>query len=162
MSEKTTGQSGGCDCGHIRYELTAHPMFVHCCHCTWCQRETGSAFALNAIVEATAIKLKNNEPLLIETPSESGGGQKVARCPQCQIAVWSHYSGMGDRVAFLKVGTLDEAQEITPDVHIYTQSKLPWFQLPQNIPSFERYYNMKEMWPAASLLRFKAIRNKNI
>ena len=154
MSEKFTG---GCNCGRIRYRLTQPPLIVHCCHCSFCQRETGAAFAVNALVETSSVMNEGGPVALINTPSESGKGQKIARCPDCQIAVWSHYAGFGEKVCFIRVGTLDDPAQAPPDVHIYTQSKQAWFQLPVNKPSFEQYYPTKQVWSEESLLRLKKI-----
>src|SRR6185295_11720910 len=89
---------GGCTCRQIRYRMVSRPMFVHCCHCRWCQRETGASFALNAMIEADRVHVLEGEVELVHTPSNSGKGQKVARCPTCRIAVWSNYAGAGDAV----------------------------------------------------------------
>ena len=78
---------GGCTCRHVRYRINARPLFVHCCHCTWCQRETGSAFALNAMIEADRVELTSGEVEPVDTPSASGKGQKIWRCPECKVAV---------------------------------------------------------------------------
>ncbi len=150
-------QQGGCACGHVRYEVIAEPLYVHCCHCTWCQRESGAAFALNAMVESNCINLLKTPPILIDTPSESGQGQKIARCPQCQVALWSHYGGLGELLSFIKVGTLDDPDTMPPDIHIFTQSKQDWIRLPADGLIFERYYNRKELWPESSLTRFNAL-----
>ena len=87
MSEKL---AGGCTCGTVRYRLNRAPMITHCCHCSWCQRETGSAFVINAVIESTEVELLASPPQIILTPSNSGRGQMVARCPNCHVAVWSH------------------------------------------------------------------------
>src|SRR5437868_2619555 len=121
---------GGCTCRAVRYRMTSRPMFVHCCHCRWCQRETGAAFALNAMIEADRIELLAGAPELVPTPSASGKGQKIWRCPSCRIAVWSNYAGAGDAIRFVRVGTLDEPDRVPPDIHIFTQSKQPWVVLP--------------------------------
>src|SRR5689334_952749 len=84
---------GGCDCRAVRYQLTSTPLFVHCCHCRWCQRESGSAFALDAMIESDRVELLAGEPGLVNTPSASGTGQLIARCAACRIALWSHYGG---------------------------------------------------------------------
>ena len=131
---------GGCTCGEVRYRLTRPPMVVHCCHCRWCQRETGTAFALNAMVEADCVKLLRGQPELVDTPSNSGKGQQIARCPYCHIAVWSHYAGAGALLCFIRVGTLDNPDAFPPDIHIYTASKQPWVILPPDTPAFEEYY----------------------
>ncbi len=152
--------AGGCDCGTVRYELTTPPMFVHCCHCRWCQRETGASFALNAMIETDRLELLAGEPERIDTPSASGKGQQILRCPRCRIALWSHYAGAGESVCFVRVGTLDDPDRLPPDVHIFTASKQPWVALPEGTPAFEAYYRRGELWPAASLERLQALRTK--
>ena len=149
---------GGCDCGSVRYRLLSAPLFVHCCHCRWCQRESGSAFALNAMIEADRVELVAGEPELVATPSASGKGQRVHRCPTCKVALWSHYAGAGPTIAFVRVGTLDEPDRLPPDFHIFTASKQPWLTLPAGARSFPDYYNPREVWPAETLQRFKAAR----
>ena len=148
---------GGCDCRAIRYRLRSRPMFVHCCHCRWCQRETGSAFALNALIESDRVEMLQGEVELVDTPSNSGTGQKIARCPKCRIALWSHYGGGGTAVSFVRVGTLDSPDEFPPDIHIFTASKQPWVVLADGTPSVAEYYRSSEIWPAASLARRKAL-----
>jgi hypothetical protein len=133
------------------------PLFVHCCHCRWCQRETGSAFVLNAMIEADRVDLLSGEPMIVATPSESGQGQRIARCPRCFVAVWSNYSGAGPQVRFVRVGTLDTPDALPPDIHIFTASKQPWVQLPPGVPAIPEYYDRKQYWPAASLERRKAL-----
>ena len=144
---------GGCDCRAVRYRMTAPPLFVHCCHCRWCQRETGSAFALNAMIEADRVQLTTGGVDVVLTPSASGKGQKIARCPACRIAVWSNYAGAGDAVRFVRVGTLDEPDRLPPDIHIFTASKQPWVVIPPGMPAVAEYYDRKTYWPAASLAR---------
>lgn len=150
---------GGCTCRNLRYRMTAPALFVHCCHCTWCQRETGSAFVLNALIEADRIELTSGEPEVIDTPSESGKGQKIHRCPICKIALWSNYAGTGDRIHFLRVGTLDEPDRVPPDIHIFTSSKQPWLTLPSDIQIVPEFYRFKDHWPKESIERYKAARN---
>jgi hypothetical protein len=146
-------RDGGCDCSFVRYRMRTAPLFVHCCHCRWCQRESGAAFALNALVEADRLELLAGEPRIVDTPSESGRGQRIARCPHCFVALWSHYAGSGPRVAFVRVGTLDDPDALPPDIHIYTASKQPWVQLPPGVPAVPEYYDREAFWPAASLQR---------
>lgn len=149
--------SGGCDCRTIRYRMETRPLFVHCCHCRWCQRETGASFALNAMIEADRVTLLGGEPELVDTPSESGRGQLIARCPKCRIAVWSHYAGAGRAVCFVRVGTLDQPDHLPPDIHIFTASKQPWLELPAGIPAVPGYYDRKQYWPKESLARREAL-----
>ncbi|MEE9195579.1 MAG: GFA family protein [Alphaproteobacteria bacterium] len=149
---------GGCACGGVRYRMTGAPIFVHCCHCRWCQRESGAAFALNALIEADRVVLLKGEPERVATPSASGKGQTFARCPDCHVALWSNYAGAGDLVNFVRVGTLDQPDRLPPDIHIYTASKQPWVVIPEGMPSFPEYYSAGEVWPEASLARWKALK----
>lgn len=156
--EDSSGFEGRCTCGAVRFRMTSRPMFVHCCHCTWCQRETGSAFALNALIEADRVELHAGSPEVVETPSASGKGQRIARCPHCRVALWSSYAGFGEAVRFVRVGTLDRAEAMPPDIHIYTASKQPWVVLQDGVPAVPEYYSSREYWPAASLDRRRALR----
>ena len=146
---------GGCACGHLRYRMRTMPMFVHCCHCKDCQRQTGSAFVLNALIETDRIDLRSGTPAPHAMPTDSGRPHTVFRCPDCGTAVWSEYGGL-KTLRFVRVGTLDEPSSLPPDVHIYTRSKLPWITLPETVPAFEAYYDSRKLWPAASLERRKA------
>jgi len=148
---------GGCDCRSLRYRMDTRPLFVHCCHCRWCQRESGASFALNAMIETDRMSLLAGEPEIVDTPSESGRGQKIARCPKCRIAVWSNYSGAGPAVRFVRVGTLDEPDHLPPDIHIFTKSKQPWVVLPAGTPAVPEYYDRKLYWPRESLARREAL-----
>ena len=149
---------GGCTCRAVRYRMTSAPLFVHCCHCRWCQRETGSAFVLNAMIEADRVVLLSGAPDVVLTPTASGKGQKIARCPTCRVALWSNYAGGGDAIRFVRVGTLDEPDRLPPDVHIYTASKQRWVILPPDTPVVAEYYSRREHWPAESLERLGALR----
>ena len=153
-----TPLDGGCACGAVRYRMHTRPLFVHCCHCRWCQRETGAAFALNAMIESDRVSLLQGEPEMVLTPSNSGKGQKIARCPVCRIAVWSNYAGAGDAVRFVRVGTLDDPDRLPPDIHIFTASKQPWVVLPPGTPAMPEYYDAKEHWPPESLERRRILR----
>jgi hypothetical protein len=149
--------SGGCTCRAVRFVMTSAPLIVHCCHCRWCQRETGSAFAHNALIEADRVVLQSGAPEVVNTPSESGKGQKIHRCPQCRVAVWSNYSGAADAIRFVRVGTLDEPDRLPPDIHIFTSSKQPWVILPPDEPAVPEYYELEKYWPAESLARRRAL-----
>lgn len=152
-ADDTMHFEGGCDCRAVRYRMIDTPLFVHCCHCRWCQRETGSAFVLNALIEAERVVPLAGEVEVVHTPSCSGKGQHIARCPICRIAVWSTYAGLGDLLRFIRVGTLDDPDRFPPDIHIYTQSKQPWVLLPPGVPAMDAYYDRKQYWPKASLER---------
>ena len=148
---------GGCDCRAVRYRMASRPMFVHCCHCRWCQRETGASFALNALIESGRVTLLQGAPEIVDTPSASGKGQKIARCPKCRIALWSNYGGAGDVVRFIRVGTLDDPDAFPPDIHIFTASKQPWVVIPPGMRAVPEYYKSSEIWPKESLARRAAV-----
>ena len=130
-------------------------MFVHCCHCLNCQSQTGSAFVINAIIETKRIELLSGEPIVTQLESGDGSPHDIYRCPECLCAVWSDY-GRRPELRFVRVGTLDEPTAISPDVHIYTRSKQPWVRLPDDIPAFETFYDVKRVWSAESLQRRRA------
>jgi hypothetical protein len=163
MSDTPTNLSydGGCTCRHVRYRMTAKPMIVHCCHCSWCQRETGTAFALNAVIESDQVHLLSGDVVVIDTPSLSGKGQRISRCPKCSVAVWSNYAGAGEAVRFLRVGTLDEPTRCPPDIHIFTATKHAWLTLPPDTPAEAEFYKASERWPAESLQRWAALKAKS-
>jgi len=150
--------SGSCFCGAVRYRLTRAPMFINCCHCRDCQKQTGGAFAINGLIERSCVELTegSREPVRVTVPTESGRPHDIYRCPDCQTALWSDYGRRGVMV-FVRVATLDEGSDMAPDVHIFTRSKLPWVQLPPGARSFEEYYDMSKEWPAESLARRRAI-----
>ena len=151
---------GGCTCRRIRYRMHGKPLFTNCCHCRWCQRETGSAFVINAMIEADRVETLGDAPELINTPSDSGKGQLIARCPTGHVAVWSHYGGSGRKVCFIRVGTLDNPDHYPPDIHIFTMSKQPWVVLPPGTPAMQEFYDLEKYWPAESLERRRVLRAK--
>ena len=149
---------GGCSCGKVRYRMLAAPLVVHCCHCRWCQRESGASFALNAMIEADRVISLGDDPEIIATPSESGAGQQVARCPVCKVAVWSHYAGSGPLTKFIRVGTLDNPDALSPDAHIFTASKQAWVALSGDMPVYAEFYEHRaEVWSQTSIDRFEAL-----
>jgi hypothetical protein len=147
-------REGGCACGAVRYRLTSDPLFTHCCHCLNCQRQTGSAFVINLLIEADRVELLAGDPQPVDVPRDDGSSQRIFRCPTCQVAVFSQYTR--PEVRFVRGGTLDDPSEVMPDVHIFTRSKLPWIALPSSVPAFEVYYDSKALWPTASLERLEA------
>jgi hypothetical protein len=148
-------REGGCSCGAVRYRLTSDPLVVHCCHCLNCQRQTGSAFVINLLIETDQVKLNGEEPRPVDVPRDDGSMQTVWRCPTCQVAVYSQYTHPGIR--FVRAGTLDDPSDVSPDVHIFTRSKLGWVSIPDSTPAFDVYYETKALWPPASLERLEAV-----
>jgi len=148
---------GGCSCGEVRYRLASEPLFVHCCHCLNCQRQTGSAFVINLLIETDRVELLSGEPSPVDVPRDDGSMQRIWRCPTCEVALYSEYTY--PTIRFVRAGTLDEPRKITPDVHIFTKSKVDWVVLPESIPAFDVFYDLDEQWPAASLERIGITRS---
>ena len=163
MSDQTDVHDGGCACGNVRFRMESRPLIVHCCHCNWCQRQNGSAFAVNALVEADRVHLLQGDVVDVEVPSPSGANQRIVRCSNCQVAVWSHYlvlnGGIGELVRFIRVGALDDPGRLPPDIHIFTESKQPWVALPEDALVADKYYVTEEVWSKESLERRAALLN---
>ncbi|SDH61703.1 Uncharacterized conserved protein [Pseudomonas benzenivorans] len=158
MNTQSETFDGGCTCRFVRYRMASKPLIVHCCHCRWCQRESGASFALNALIEADRVQLLHGDVEVISTPSKSGNGQKIARCPKCRIAVWSNYYQAGEVIRFIRVGSLDEPDRLPPDIHIYTTTKQPWVVIPPGTPAVAELYSLRELWPKESLERMAQAR----
>ncbi|HUA06523.1 MAG TPA: GFA family protein [Solirubrobacteraceae bacterium] len=152
-----TQPEGGCSCGTVRYRLSSEPLVVHCCHCLNCQRQTGSAFVINLLIETERVEILAGAPRPVDVPRDDGSVQRIFRCPRCQVAVFSEYSRPG--VWFVRGGTLDDPTGVTPDVHIFTRSKVDWVVLPEGAPAFDVYYDPSQLWREDSLLRLEAIRH---
>jgi hypothetical protein len=150
--------TGGCACGAVRYEMTAKPIRVHCCHCSNCQRQTGSAFVVNAVIEASLLRKVRGRPTATPVPRVHAP-HDVYRCRKCKVAVWSDY-GRRPGLRFVRVGTLDDPGALKPDIHIYTRAKASWVKIPEGTPSFREYYDVKKVWPKASLKRLAAALKK--
>jgi len=151
-------REGGCSCGRVRYRMTGDPIVVHACHCSYCQRETDGAFALNAVIEAENVTLTEGAPIEVLTPSASGEGQKIHRCPDCHVALWSNYAAAGDAIRFVRVGSLDGPERPVPDVHIYTSTKQPWLRLPEDARVYEGFYDPRTTWTPDGMARWKRAR----
>jgi hypothetical protein len=149
------GPEGGCACGAVRYRLASEPLFVNCCHCLNCQRQTGGAFVINLLVETDRVEVLSGRPQPVDAPRDDGSTQRIFRCPSCQVAVFSEYGW--PELRFVRAGTLDDPSAVTPDVHVFTRSKVPWVTLPDDTPAFDVYYDSRTLWPAASLERLDAI-----
>jgi hypothetical protein len=168
-SESPYPLDGGCPCGLVRYRMHREPIIVHACHCTYCQRETGGCFAVNAFIEddqVTGLLSAYPRPssevkavgTLTPTISGLGGGQTIFRCPECHGAVWSTYAGAGPRFKFVRAGTLDRKDVVVPDVHIYTSTKVPWMVLPEGAKVFEEFYPYKDVWSEEGLMRWMKVK----
>jgi hypothetical protein len=159
MSKGLAKRDGGCTCGNVRYQVVSDPMIVHACHCRGCQKNSGSAFAINALFEADQVSLLAGDVETISVPTPSGSGQDITRCVDCKVAVWSNYNMGGIRkyVRFIRVGTLDDPDQLPPDIHIYTASKQPWVILPDEDRRADAFYDIKETWSLESYARRKRL-----
>ena len=155
-----SGMEGGCTCRKLRYRLSGMPLIVHACHCRWCQRETGTSYALNALYEADRVVHLVGKPEIVDTPSASGRGQKIARCPSCKVSIWSNYPQAGPAVRFVRVGTMDDPDQCPPDIHIYTSSKQPWVVLPPGVRAVPELYDLATVWSPDSLERRRIMRER--
>ena len=148
-------REGGCSCGAVRYRLTSEPLFVHCCHCLNCQRQTGSAFVVNLLIEADRVEVVSGGPEPVDVPRDDGSSQRIYRCPTCRVALFSEYSS--PKLRYVRAGTLDEPRGVEPDVHIFTRSKVGWVRLPESVPAVDVFYDRDELWPPESLARLESV-----
>jgi hypothetical protein len=146
---------GGCACGTLRYKLTADPLIVHACHCRDCQRLTGSAFVTNIWIERKFVEAGSAVPKSFRLTAGSGKQHEVFFCDRCGTYLWSKYYASPGDTLLVRVGTLDHPEAIRPDVHIFTRSKLPWLDLPKNVPAFESFYNINAVWSVESKERLR-------
>ena len=154
-SDVSGGLTGGCVCGHVRYRMETTPIIVHGCHCRYCQRMSGSAFAVNAMIETDRVTLVGDgKPDAIHTPSALPEGQMIHRCPRCAVPLWANHSQLGETFALVYVGTLDDAAKLSPDIHCFTTTKHPWIALPAGVPAFEGNYDAEQVWNAEAKARF--------
>jgi hypothetical protein len=145
---------GGCVCGAIRYKLKERPLIVHACHCRDCQRITGSAFVINMWIERKLVEV-NDTPKSFRLIAGTGKPHDVFFCEKCGTYVWSFYHAAPGDCLFVRAGTLDQPEQVTPDVHIFTRSKLPWLPLPKSLLAFETFYKIDQIWPAESKERLR-------
>jgi hypothetical protein len=112
---------------------------------------------INVLIEADRLEVLAGEPRAVPVP-RGAKKQQIWRCPECQIALYSQYTSAPIR--FVRAGTLDDPASVSPDVHIYTSTKLPWVELPEGVPAFRSYYETEELWPPESLARLEALRRR--
>ena len=134
------GKEGGCDCGAVRFRLEAEPIVVNCCHCRACQRQSGSAFAINVIVETDQVTILSGDPIRFAHETGSGAGQSNLRCDACGTSLASVYHAAGETLRFLRGGAFDDSTAVVPDVHIFTAEKVDWVAIPEGMRSYEGFY----------------------
>ncbi|PSL17793.1 GFA family protein [Shimia abyssi] len=151
---------GGCTCGQVRYRLSSRPLIVHGCHCTLCQRQSGGAYAVNALIEQDRVEVLSGSMRVVRVSTPSGAGQSITRCETCGVAVWSKYHALpkiGNEVLFIRVGTLDDPATMPPDVHIHTSSKQPYVTLSEHTRRFEEFYTPQSVWSQGSIKRYSEV-----
>ena len=146
---------GACACGAVKFQLTASPIVVHACHCRDCQRLSGSAFVLNAVIEASNVELLSGEPGSSNLEAATGKAHVVSFCRDCGTYVWSQYLQLPS-MRFVRVGTLDEPDALSPPVHIWTSRKQAWVEIPPGLDVYPEFYSLKELWSDEALQRLKA------
>ena len=152
-----TLREGGCGCGQVRYRIEGEPMMVHNCHCRLCQQQTGSTSVINAFFEGERVSVVQGEITEHKLAGGSGRAHTICRCAACGTALWSYYARLGRLSYGVRAGTLDDPGSVTPDVVIFTESRMPWVALPEGIPAFEQYYDFREVLAPVKLDRLMAL-----
>ena len=127
--------TGRCFCEETRYRITAEPLTLYACHCTDCQKRTGSAFGLSMWVPRTAIEVTTGEATLQVLKGPDGRGRPGRMCPQCGARLWSEPEKR-PTLAVLRAGTLDDTSWLRPVAHIWTRSAQPWFEFPAGVAAY--------------------------
>jgi hypothetical protein len=131
-----TSIAGGCLCGQIRYTLKSTPVATVVCHCTHCQKASGSAFSTNLVAPRADIELTGTLAAYDDT-AERGNTLKRSFCPKCGSSIMSESSARPG-VAILKAGTLDDASAVAPTMQIWTRSAQPWVKFAGEMVSMEK------------------------
>jgi hypothetical protein len=143
--------TGGCHCGAVRYEISAYPLLLYACHCTDCQRRSGSAFALNMPVSAQAFRIVRGSPIAWRGLSPSGAEVVSWFCGDCGGRINGERPGRPGSTT-VRAGTLDETSWLAPGAHIFTQSSQPWVRLPPDVACYETspadFRPLAEAWKA--------------
>ena len=129
--------AGACECGEVRYRLTDAPIVVNCCHCRDCQTITGSAFALNAMIETGAIEVTHGAPVVRSRERGERGDTRAWRCGRCETLLWADHPMFGDKARFVRIGTLALGEGLPVDAHYFVRSKHPWVTVPAGVAQFE-------------------------
>ncbi|MCJ8191883.1 GFA family protein [Sphingomicrobium aestuariivivum] len=145
---------GRCACGKVEVEVTGAPIITHACHCSYCQRESGSAFGLNCLYEAGRVAITGPVETVV-TGSESGKDQWILRCKHCHVAVSGHYHHTREKIHFVRAGVLGD-RTVRPDCHIHASAKMDWVGLDPDIPAFEGFYDARTFWTDEQMARWKA------
>jgi hypothetical protein len=132
MNPPYTGQ---CLCGHTEYQVTEAPLTVYACHCTDCQKRSGSAFGLSMWVRRTALAVTNGEAALFSTTTADGRVRNYRVCSRCTTRLWSEPQNRD--IAVVRAGTLSNTSWLRPVAHLWTRSAQPWFPFSEGVPRYE-------------------------
>lgn len=133
----TAPYTGRCLCGEIEYRLNEEPVTYYACHCTDCQKRSGSSFGLSMLVKRSSLEVTKGEPSLQVLKGPDGTPRRQRNCRSCGIRLWSEPAKYPE-LAVLRPGSLDDIKSFQPVAHIWTRSKLPWVQIPAGTPSYEK------------------------
>jgi hypothetical protein len=159
MTESFEPLSGGCACGQVRYKVVGEPLFTHACHCSDCQRTTGSAFVLHTVIAKDDLEIEG-ETKATTLPTGSGAGYDPHFCINCGTYIWCKYHFSAKGVIVIRSGTLDDTTLVEPQAHVFTRYKLPWMTLPTDVPVFEEFFDREKVYPKESFERWTELVNK--
>ena len=142
--ERVEVRKGECRCGQLRFQVRGAPIITMACHCTGCQRMTGSAFSLSALYPSSSFDILQGEPVI-------GGLHGATRhffCPHCMSWLFTRPEGL-DEFVNVRATMLDNARDFTPFIETYTDEALPWARAPAvhsfgKLPPMERYAELVE------------------
>jgi hypothetical protein len=149
--------AGGCVCGEVRIAVRGRPIVVHGCHCRFCQAASGSAFAVNLMLETAQVAVTAGRTQQISRQAELGAHTRHV-CPNCRTELFGHHPMLGPDIAFVGAGVLDRPGGYAPDVHCFTRSKYDWVVLPAGVPAFEGNYDMAAVWSDEAKARVAKLR----
>jgi len=127
---------GGCACGDIRYRLLDDPLEVHACHCTDCQRLTGSAFVLSMSIQRSSLERLRGEPARFDFENPEGIRKRNYLCPRCGSRLWGEPARFPE-IFSLRPSTLDDASWWEPTAHIWLASAQPWVSIPESVLRYD-------------------------
>jgi hypothetical protein len=118
---------GGCQCDKLRFELSAPPLMLYACHCTNCQKQTGSAFVLSTAIVENTFSFIEGEPAKVEWTADSETQRYGLYCSDCGGRICNGQTpSIG--VLSLRAGTFDEKSWVRPAAHIWVKSAQPWIK----------------------------------
>lgn len=130
--------TGGCHCGYVTYEAELDPQRVAICHCTDCQKLTGSPFRVTAVVSESDLKLKGSPPKQYRKTAESGRGRLQYFCPECGSQLFVNGEGEASKIWGIRWGSIDQRMELKPQRQVWCRSSPAWLSEIGELPARER------------------------